>query len=113
MTDQPTPPGDEEEPVPPHVRIQREILNNAAEIKGADFANYAACCIELAQVGAILKKLADRSMPEERASQLSKMGVYLVHSIDTKIYTEMSVEDRIEAGKCATRVLKAVEQAGG
>lgn len=90
-----------------------ELLGTAAKVKGDDFANYAACLIELAQLNLMFKVLAAGDLDEAHKAAIIAQGTLMTTSIDTKIFTNLSVPDRIEAGKLAVQVIELTKKAGG
>ncbi|MNL29690.1 hypothetical protein D3C87_1513830 [compost metagenome] len=118
MTTNDEPTGDKAMPEEIDARTERdikasELLGNAAKVKGDDFANYAASLIELAQLNLMIKVLATGTLDEDHRAAMAAQGTLLTSSIDTKIFGQLSLPDRIEAGKLAAQVIELTKKAGG
>lgn len=91
----------------------QELLDNAAKVKGDDFANYASSLIELSQLNMIILKLGTGKIEETERVMLVAIARQLTASVDTKIFTQLSMQDRAEAGKLAEQIVVMTKKAGG
>lgn len=87
-------------------QVSNEMLGTAFTVKGADFVNYAAAILELSQLGDVINRLANPDLRKGREKELQATGLHLIHSVDSKISTELSMEDRAEAGKLAREIFQ-------
>lgn len=94
-------------------KIAIEILNNAAETQGADFANYTACMFELAQINMIATRLATKDISKEERLRLASMVQILTTHIDSAIFDQIPAEKRIEAAALAKRIIEETRKLPG